>query len=82
VRGVHTSGEVYAAGYNYWGQLGTGDTTTSMSMPVRVMVGYDVAQVAADLYHTLFRTLRCGRGVQTLPPRMFFWAVDACAVCT
>ena len=47
------NGDLYTCGWNYWGQLGTGDTTDSL-VPVRVMTG--VKAIAAGGSHSLALT--------------------------
>ncbi|KAK3265772.1 hypothetical protein CYMTET_25572 [Cymbomonas tetramitiformis] len=50
-------GQVLACGSNAYGQLGLGSgNTTNIASPVRVMVNFTVAHIAAGHFHTLFVT--------------------------
>jgi uncharacterized repeat protein (TIGR02543 family) len=48
-------GKLWAMGYNYYGQLGTGDTTRRTT-PEQVATSGSVTAVATGYYHTLFTT--------------------------
>lgn len=48
------SGEVFAAGNNENGQLGSGDSSKTNPLPVRVLLDGEVERVAAGAYHSLF----------------------------
>lgn len=49
---LKTDGTLWGCGYNYYGQLGTGDNTDRTKF---VQIATDVAQVACGYYHTLIR---------------------------
>ena len=54
--GLTSAGAAFCWGYNYWGQLGTGSTTSS-STPVAVSGGLSFSALAAGVYHTCGLTM-------------------------